>query len=78
MAGKTLHRSSNNDQSDPFIAGQMIGMLVILTFVEKNQGIPMKVLEQLKQVAANNAQEFLGKPSEDIFLMVDNLVKDIK
>lgn len=65
------------DFKDPFVAGQMIGMLVVLTFIEKNNGIPQDVLEQLKKVCADNAQEFIDKPTEDIFLMVDGLVKNL-
>lgn len=66
------------DTKDPFVAGQMIGMLVILTFVENNRGIPIEVLDQLKTVAANNAQDYFEKPAEDIHLMVDNILKEIK
>lgn len=65
------------DFSDPFNAGQMVGMLVMLTFIEENNGINKEILEKIKEVAANNAQAFLNKPTEDIFLMVDNLVKEI-
>lgn len=78
MAGKTRRRLTNKDFSDPFNAGQMVGMLVMLTFIEQNQGIPKEMLEDLKQVTADNAQIYLQKPTEDIFLMVDNLVKEMK
>lgn len=66
------------DTKDPFTAGQMIGMLVILTFIENNQGIPIEVLEKLKAISASNVEEYFEKPSEDIYLMVDNIVKEIK
>lgn len=66
------------DFKDPFNAGQMVGMLVMLTFIEKNRGIPQEVLETIKTVAANNVQTYLDKPTEDIFLMVENLVNDIE
>jgi hypothetical protein len=62
---------------DPFNAGQMVGMLVMLTFIEKNNGIPQEMLEQLKDVCANNVQVFLEKPTEDIYLMVDKLVSEV-
>lgn len=75
MAGSQQPRQLNN--ADPFTAGQMVGMLVILTFLEKNDGIPREVAEQIKRLAATNAQEFLDIPTEDVFLMVDNLVKEI-
>lgn len=65
------------DITDPFDAGQMVGMLVILTFIEKNNGIPKEMLEQLKWVTADNASAYLDKPTEDVFLMIDNLVKEI-
>ena len=65
------------DFKDPFTAGQMVGMLVMLTFIEKNEGIPAVVLERLKQAAANNVQDYFKKPTEDIFLMVDNMVEEI-
>lgn len=77
MAGKLQHQS-HLDFSDPFNAGQMVGMLVMLTFIEKNHGISEETLQQIKQVTANNAQEFLGKPTEDVFLMVEGMVKDIE
>lgn len=66
------------DLSDPFIAGQMVGMLVMLTFIESNEGIPIEVLEKLKEAAANNVQGYFQKPTEDIFLMINNMVEDIK
>lgn len=67
-----------HDFSDPFVAGQMVGMLVMLTFIEKNKGIPAEVLEKLKVAAANNAQGYLQQPTEDIFYMVDNMVEEIQ
>lgn len=78
MAGNQKHLVSNKDFMDPFNAGQMVGMLVMLTFIEKNNGIPQKALDQIKNAAANNVQDYLQKPTEDIFLMVDNIVKDIE
>lgn len=66
------------DTKDPFVAGQMIGMLVILTFIENNQGIPVEILDQLKKVAATNAEVYFEKPAEDIHLMVENILKEIK
>lgn len=66
------------DFTDPFNAGQMVGILVMLTFIEKNNGIPKEALETIKHTAANNVQEYFGKPTEDIFLMIDGLVKEIE
>lgn len=67
-----------NNFNDPFVAGQMVGMLVMLMFIEQNDGIPDDVLQQLKQVTANNVQEFFQKPAEDIFLMIDNIISEIQ
>lgn len=66
------------DGKDPFTAGQMIGMLVMLTFIEENKGIPMDTLQHLKQLAAVSVEEYFEKPSEDIHLMIDKIVKEIK
>lgn len=78
MAGNHKRPPTSKDFMDPFNAGQMVGMLVMLTFIEKNNGIPQTALDQIKNVAAANVQDYLQKPTEDIFLMVDNLVKDIE
>lgn len=72
-----MKKISKLDFNDPFNAGQMIGMMVMLTFIEKHNGIPADMLEEIKNVCAENAQAFLDKPTEDIFLMVDNLVTEI-
>ena len=77
MDGNQPHQEQVKDFKDPFNAGQMVGMLVILTFLEQNNGIPQEALDKLKEVTANNAQIFIEKPVEDIFLMIDNLVKEI-
>ena len=78
MDGKKQHQSLKNDYSDPFNAGQLVGMLVMLTFIEKNQGVPEQVLRQLRIATADNLQEYFDKPSEDIHLMINNIVKDMK
>lgn len=77
MAGKKLPLNTS-DFKDPFNAGQMVGMLVMLIFIEKNRGLPMEVLQQLKTVTADSVQEYFDKPSEDIFLMIDNIVDEIR
>lgn len=78
MAGSQQRRVQTKDFKDPFNAGQMVGMLVILTFIEKNRGIPEKVLSQLKHIAADNAEVYFDKPAEDIHLMIDEIVKGIE
>lgn len=72
-----MNKINNLDFKDPFNAGQMVGMLVMLTFIEKHNGIPADMLEEIKTVCAENVQTFLDKPTEDVFLMVDNLVTEI-
>lgn len=66
-----------NDFTDPFSAGQMVGMIVILTSIERSGGIDDNVLRKLKQQAADNVQGYFKKPSEDIFLMIDNMLNEI-
>ena len=73
-----MNKKPTHDLSNPFVAGQMVGMLVMLTFIEKNEGIPIDLLERLKEIMANNAQHYLKKPTEDIFLMVDDMVENIQ
>ncbi len=67
----------SKDFKDPFNAGQMVGMLVMITFIEQNRDISNDALQLLKSVAADNVQIYLDKPTEDIFLMIDNIVKEI-
>lgn len=67
----------NKDFKDPFNAGQMVGMMVMLTSIENNDGITQDVIDQIKFNCANNLQEYFDKPTEDIFLLIDNMVKDI-
>lgn len=77
MAGKKLHLPNSKDFNDPFNAGQMIGMMVMLTFIETHPNIPVENLEKLKWVCANNAGIFLDKAPEDVFLVIDNIVKEM-
>jgi hypothetical protein len=78
MAGKKLLPPNPKDFTDPFNAGQMVGMLTILMFIEKNGGISEEMMQRVKWTCANNASVFFQVPSEDIFLTLDNLVKEIK
>ena len=78
MAGKTQHPAKNNDFKDPFNAGQMVGMMMVLSFVEKNGGITTEIIDKIKETCATNLQVFFDKPTEDIHLMVNNMVKDIE
>lgn len=68
----------NKDFTDPFDAGQLVGMLVVLKFIECNKGIEEDILEQLITTTADALQGYFERPSEDIHLIIDNLVKEIK
>ena len=76
MDGKT-QQTSTKDFKDPFNAGQMVGMLVMIAFLEEHDRIPVEQIEKLKWVCADNASIFLDKPTEDVFLMINNIVKDM-
>lgn len=69
--------SNKNDFTDPFSAGQLVGMLVMLTFIERNRDIPVEFLEQIKTITADNLQVYFEKPSEDIHLIINDLVNEI-
>lgn len=66
-----------SEYKDPFNAGQMVGMLVILSIIEKNGGIDQILINKIKLVSAENASEYFCRPAEDVCLMIDNLVKGI-
>lgn len=68
----------DRDFRDPFDAGQMVGILIMLSYIEKNNGIPKDMLEQIKRVSAENLQVYFEKPTEDVHLIIEDLVKDIK
>lgn len=68
---------NDKDFSDPFNAGQMVGMLVVLAFIEKNGGIDKDLLQDLKTVAAENSEVYLNMPTEDVFLLIDKVVSEI-
>lgn len=71
---------SKIDFKDPFSAGQLAGMLVILTYLENNKAMAPEIFQGLKRISADGLSEYFDKPSEDIFLMmeeiVDNIIKD--
>jgi hypothetical protein len=68
----------DEDFKDPFAAGQMVGMLIMLTFIEQKNGIPKQMLYDLKDIAASKAQIYFEIPTEDVHLMVDKLVKEME
>ena len=49
----------------------------MLTFIENHGGIDEEIIYKIKHLAANNVQAYFQKPSEDIFLMVDKIVKEM-
>lgn len=65
------------DFKDPFNAGQMVGMIVMLVFLDNNKDISEDAKRTIMFTAANNVKEFFDKPVEDIFLMVEGMVGDI-
>lgn len=78
MTGKKIHPVLTNDFKDPFDVGQMVGLIVALTFIENNGGIKKDFLRHVKFTAAEKVQDFFDKPTEDIFLMIDDLVKQVE
>lgn len=70
--------ATEQDFKDPFNAGQMVGMMMMLATIEKNDGISQKAMDKIKWSCANNAQYYLDKHPEDIFVMIDNMIKDIE
>lgn len=77
MAGKKQPLPNSKDFADPFNSGQMVGMLVMLTFLENHPDVPLEKLEQLKWICATNAGTYLEKPAEDVFLLINNIVKEM-
>ena len=73
-----MKKAVAKDFMDPFNAGQMVGMLVMLTFIERNKGITPEAIDKIKWSCANNIEAFFAKPTEDIFLLINNMVKDIE
>jgi hypothetical protein len=61
---------------DDFVAGQLVGMVVMLTFFEKHDEIPEEVLDKLKFKSGEQLQSYFEKPTEDIFLMIDQIVDE--
>ena len=62
---------------DPFSVGQLVGMMVIMQFIENNQGIHKDFMDQLMKACAEKSADYLKKPVEDVYLLVEQQVKDI-
>lgn len=63
--------------NDKFAAGQVVGALAMIEFFENNDNITEDMIMKIKMGYANSLQEFFGKPSEDILLMIKDQIKDI-
>lgn len=61
-----------------FTSGQMVGMLVMMTFIENNPDIDPDFMRRLKQATASSVEDYFDKPTEDILLMIDKLVEGIE
>lgn len=61
--------------------GQMMGMLVVIQMFEnaREAGVMIKgsSLEAIKKIAVKDLAEYLKKPEEDVFLMVDQQLKKV-
>lgn len=59
--------------------GQMMGMLVVITMVEKISDLESTpygpTFEKIKRLAAKDLSEYLNKPEEDVYLLVDEELK---
>lgn len=58
-----------------------MGMLVIIQMIENSQedeiGIPVSVFDKIKSLAAKDLSEYLKKPEEDVYLLVESQLRDI-
>ena len=62
--------------------GQMMGVLVMIMTFENmmEHGIPFtdSSFDKIKDIAVKDLAGYLKKPEEDIYLLVDNQIKDIE
>lgn len=62
--------------SDDYGHGQMMGMLVVIQLFENSRemGVPImeSTLDTIKRIAVSDLAEYLDKPEEDIYLLVQN------
>lgn len=62
--------------------GQMMGMLVIISMVEKISDLEKtpygSTFEKIKRLAAQDLSGYLKKPEEDVYLLVDNELKELQ
>jgi len=67
--------------SDDYGHGQMMGMLVMIRLFENARDadsyIPDTTLETIKRIAVSDLAQFLSKPEEDVYLLVDQQLKKV-
>ena len=68
--------------TDEYGHGQMMGMLVAIQMYENadeiGHRVPQTVVDKIKRIAANDLAGYLKKPEEDVMLLVEQRLKDIK
>lgn len=66
--------------SEDYGHGQMMGMLVVIQLFENAQDvgrvIPQSTLDTIKGIAAKDLADYLKKPEEDVYLLVDQQLKE--
>lgn len=67
--------------TDEYGHGQMMGMLVIIQMLEnareEGMGIRQEVFDKIKSIAGKDLAEYLDKPEEDVYLLVDKQLKEM-
>lgn len=61
--------------------GQMMGMLVIISMLENISDVESTpygaTFEKIKRLAAQDLSEYLKKPEEDVYLLVEQELKSL-
>lgn len=53
-------------------------MSVMLSYIERNNGIDKELLYKMRDAMVEKAAESMEKPTEDVYLIIDQLVAKIK
>lgn len=68
--------------TDEYGHGQMMGMLVVIAMFERardaGQIIKPDVLADIKKIAVSDLSEYLDMPEEDVYLMIESQIKEVK
>lgn len=56
-------------------AGQLIGMMTILSYIERNGGITQDMIDRIKRKSASDLEKYFDCPYEDIILKLDNIME---